>query len=211
MNLEDFWFFESLTEDEIKRVQQITLKREYKKGEILFYVQEQPKYLHFLAKGTVKLYKHDQKANEVVLHYLHGPNFIAELSNFDEVAYPANCSFESDAKVYLIDYSKFKEEFLCKYEISLLFIKSLTKKIKALESFINYSLTTDSYIKTARFLYENEELFKTMKQLKIASLLNITPETLSRNLARLKEEKIIAKINTHFEIIDHEKLQTLLM
>jgi CRP/FNR family transcriptional regulator len=93
----------------------------------------------------------------------------------------------------------------------MVFIKSLTKKIKALESFINYSITADSYTKTARFLYENEEILKSIKQVKIASLLNIAPETLSRNIAKLKKNKIIDKNEGTIKIISHKKLQSIYM
>lgn len=207
MELKDFWFFESLSDAELKELQKITSKKIFKKDEILFFNQERSKYLHFLACGSLKLYKHDAKENEIVLHYLHAPNLVAEITNFEESPYPANCSIETDAEVYLIDYKKFKEQFLSKEKIAVLFMKSLTKKIKALESFINNSLTTDSYTKTARFLYENQTTFSSMKQLKIATILNITPETLSRNLGRLKKEKIITKKEGAFEILDLQRLK----
>ena len=155
----------------------------------------------------VKLYKHDFKENEVVLHTLCAPNLIAEIANFEESLYPASCSFESDGVIYRIDYEKFKERFLSKSGICMVFIKSLTKKIKALESFINYSITTDSYTKIAKFIYENEEILKSIKQIKIASILNIAPETLSRNITRLKKEKIIDKDEGYIKIIDREKLK----
>lgn len=207
MKLEKFWFFESLNEAELQELKNITIKKHYKKGEILFYLGDQPKYLHILACGIVKLYKHDFKENEITLHNLVAPNMIAEIANFNEAPYPANCSFESDAEVYLIDYEKFKGKFLSKSEISFVFIKSLSKKIKALESFINYSITTESYAKIAKFLYENEDILKNLKQIKIASILNIAPETLSRNIAKMKKEKIIDKQNGYIQIIDYKLLK----
>lgn len=211
MKLEEFWFFSSLTEKELKELQNITIKKEYKKGEILFYAKDEPRFLHLLASGVVKLYKHDFKENEVVLHHLYAPNLIAEIANFEESPYPASCAFESDSVIYLIDYKRFKELFLSKSEISMVFIKSLTKKIKALESFINYSITADSYTKIAKFLYENEEILKNIKQVKIASLLNIAPETLSRNITKLKKEKIIEKNEGFIKILNHKKLQSAYM
>ena len=141
------------------------------------------------------------------MHNLYAPNLIAEIANFEESPYPANCAFESDSEVYLIDYEKFKAQFLSKSEISMVFIKSLTKKIKALESFINYSITADSYTKTAKFLYENEAILKSIKQVKKASIQNITPETLSRNITKLKNEKIIEKDKSFIKIIDYKKLK----
>ena len=210
MKLDKFWFFESLSDTDLKELKNITIKKSYKKGDILFYADDKPRFLHLLADGTVKLYKHDFKDNEVVLHNLNAPNLIAEIANFEEIPYPANCSFESDGEIYLIDYEKFKERFLSKSEIAMVFIKSLTKKIKALESFINYSITTDSYTKIVRFLSENESKLKDIKQVKIASILNISPETLSRNITKLKKEKIIDKEDGYIKIIDHERLQELI-
>ena len=207
MKLEKFWFFDSLDAQEIQELKNITIKKNYKKGEILFYVKDKPRFLYFLASGVVKLYKHDFKENEIILHNLYAPNLIAEIANFEESLYPANCAFESDSEIYLIEYQKFKELFLSKSEISMVFIKSLTKKIKALESFINYSITADSYTKIAKFLYENEEILKSIKQVKIASILNIAPETLSRNITKLKNEKIIDKDEGFIKIIDRERLK----
>lgn len=207
MRLEAFWFFASLNKNELKELGNISIKKEYKKGEILFYTKDEPRFLHLLSRGVVKLYKHDLKGNEVVLHHLCAPNLIAEIANFEEVPFPASCAFESDSIIYLIDYQKFKALFFSKNEIMMVFMKSLTKKIKALESFINYSITADSYTKTAKFLYENEAILQALKQVKIASLLNMAPETLSRNITKLKQKKIIHKNNGFIEILDHKKLQ----
>ena len=211
MELKKFWFFESLSSDELKRLKNITHKKHYNKGEILFYKGDTPSYLYLLASGVVKLYKHDFKENEVVLHNLSAPNLIAEIANFEELPYPASCAFECASTVYCIDYEKFKTEFLSKNEIAMVFLKSLTKKIKALESFINYSITADSFSKTAKFLYENEEILKSIKQIKIAALLNITPETLSRNLTKLKEAKIVQKVDGYIQILNYERLKKVYM
>ena len=94
--------------------------------------------------------------------------------------------FETDAEVILIDYKKFKEEF-CKNQRFQCFYKIINKKIKFLQNFIDYNVSLNSMEKIAKFLYENEELLKTLKQVKIAQILNITPETFSRQLAKLKK------------------------
>lgn len=155
------------------------------------------------------MYKHDYKDNEVIIHNLRAPTFIAEIANYEEIPYPANCSFEVDSEVYVIEYNKFKENFLYKPEISMMLIKSLTKKIKALENFINFSITADSNIKIAQFLYENEDILLSLRQVKIASILNITPETLSRKISKLKKDKILENDKGYIKILDHKKLKEL--
>lgn len=206
--LEDFYFFNFLKKEELIRLKDISIKKYYNKGEILFYKGEKPKYLHLLIKGIVKLYTYDHKDNEVIIHNLMAPSLIAEIVNYEETNFPANCSFETNAEVILIDYEKFKKEFLLKPEISLFFIKSLTKKIKALESFITYNISSNSLEKIAKFLFDNESILINLKQVKIAQILNITPETFSRKLAKLKKDKIIQNEKGYIKILDHDKLKT---
>lgn len=206
-DLNDFYFFNFLKEEELKRLKEISIKKQFNKDEILFYKGETPKYLHLLLKGIVKLYTHDSKDNEVVIHNLVAPSLIAEIVNYEELRFPANCSFETTGEVLLIDYEKFKNEFLLKPEISMFFIKSLTKKIKALESFINYNISSNSIEKIVRFLIENDSLLINLKQVKIAQILNITPETFSRKLSKLKKEKIIQNDKGYIKILDYNKLR----
>jgi len=205
--LDDFNFFSFLKSEDLERLKNISVKKYYNKDEILFYKADEPRYLHLLVKGIVKLYTHDHKNNEVIIHNLMGPSLIAEIVNYEETTFPANCSFETKAEVILIDYEKFKKEFLLKPEISLFFIKSLTKKIKALESFITYNISSNSLEKIAKFLFDNESILINLRQVKIAQVLNITPETFSRKLAKLKKEKIIQNEKGYIKILDHNRLK----
>jgi CRP-like cAMP-binding protein len=205
--LDDFNFFNFLKREDLERLKNISVKKYYNKDEILFYKADEPRYLHLLVKGIVKLYTHDHKNNEVIIHNLMGPSLIAEIVNYEETTFPANCSFETKAEVILIDYEKFKKEFLLKPEISLFFIKSLTKKIKALESFITYNISSNSLEKIAKFLFDNESILINLRQVKIAQVLNITPETFSRKLAKLKKEKIIQNEKGYIKILDHNRLK----
>ncbi len=171
-----------------------------------FYSGEESKYLHFLVKGVVRLYKHDFRDNEILIHNINAPSFIAEIANYEDTPFPANCSFEVDSEVVLIDYEKFKEKFLHKTEISMLFIKSLTKKIKYLENFIHTNMSIDINAKVAKFIYDNEKVIDTIKQVKIAEILNIREETLSRKITKLIKDGIIKKDKRNITIVDHQKL-----
>lgn len=208
--LEDFYFFSFLKEEELLRLKEISVKKHFNKDEILFYRGDQPKYLHLMIKGVARLYTHDHKDNEVIIHNLMAPSLIAEIANYEEIGFPANCAFETSAEVLLIDYEKFKKEFLLKPEISMFFIKSLTKKIKALESFISYNISSNSVEKIAKFLRDNESILKNLKQVKIAQILNITPETFSRKISMMKKEGIIQNEKGHIKILDQDKLAELI-
>ena len=206
MNLQDYYFFKSLSKQEIKKLESISFVKKFSRGDILFYQGDQSKYLHLLVDGIVKVYKHDFKDNEILIHNINAISFIAEIANYEEIPFPANCSFETKGEVVFIDYKKFREEFLYKKDISMLFIKSLTQKIKYLESFINNSVSIDVNAKVAKFIYDNENTINGMKQLKIAEILNIREETLSRKIASLIKKGIIEKEKRNIKIIDYKKL-----
>ena len=84
MNLNEFYFFNSLDEKELNELKEISSVKKYSKGEILFYRGDDSNYLYLLVSGMVKLYKHDFRDNEVLIHNIAAPSFIGEMANYDE-------------------------------------------------------------------------------------------------------------------------------
>jgi len=67
----------------------------------------------------------------------------------------------------------------------------LTAKIMVLSSLIHKETIFSSEAKVAKLLLEKSEIFHKLKYNEIASILNITPETLSRILKKFKNEGYI--------------------
>ncbi len=204
MNFKEFFLFSDLKESEINRLKEISTIKKFKNGNILFYEGDKAEFLYVLIKGILKIYKQDKKGSLIVLHYFYDNSLVAELANLENMNYPATAEFESDGEILAIDYKIFEKEFLQTPSISFKIIKSLSKKIKNLQDVINRNLTMDSTSRVAKFIYENEELFKTLKNNKIASILNITPETLSRIIRKFKNEKIL---NENLNLENRELLE----
>ena len=76
-----------------------------------------------------------------------------------------------------------------------------------MENFINYNISSNSIEKIIKFLIDNESILINLKQVKIAQILNITPETFSRKLAKLKKEEVIQNENGYIKILDYSKLK----
>ena len=207
MNLKKFYLFSNFTEGELGRLKLISEVKKYKRGNILFYQGDEPKILYLLLKGSVKVYKLDSKSNEIIIHIFDTMTLIAELANLEEMPYPASAEALSSIEVLEIDYQKFKEEFLSDSKTAFEFIKSLTKKIKNLENLIA-NLSLDSKARVAKFIYENEQLFLDSKNTKVASILNITPETLSRVIKKFKDEAIL---DSESRVLNKERLKELSM
>lgn len=184
-------FFSHLCDDGLKKLKDISTIKKYNAKELLFYEGDEPKYLHILLDGVLKLYKTNHKGNQIFLHQFLPISLVAELANFESIPYPATAEFVSSGEVMKIDYKKLEEGFFRNPDLSLKIIRSLVGKLKIMSEVITNEVVLTSEAKIAKFLVENSELFKQLKNTQIASLLNLTPETLSRTLTKFKNKKLI--------------------
>jgi len=204
---QDLYIFDNLDENTMLELIKISSKVEYRAKEIVFYEKDKPKFLHILISGVVRIYKTTQKGQEIVLHDIKAPSLIAELANFDNIPFPATCVTLTECEIVKIDFEKFYTNFISNPAMSLFIIKSLLGKLKMVESFIDKEFTRSAEAKVAILLLENSIFFENSKQVNIAKLLNITPETLSRILARFRNDGLVAIENKKVEILDKITLE----
>ena len=204
MELKNIYLFEGLEKSTLDKIESIASIEKLNKENILFYEGDESKYMYILLKGIIKLYKVTSVDKELVLKYFHENEFIAEVANFEEIAYPATAQAFTNIEVLKIDFKKFKEEILSNPILSFLITKSLIKKIRNLENLVSMHLVLDSKERVAKYIYENEIDFFSTKNVIIAEILNITPETLSRILRVFKNENLI---NTKDKIVDKDGLK----
>ncbi|WP_181563054.1 Crp/Fnr family transcriptional regulator [Campylobacter hyointestinalis] len=200
-------FFTDLNEEEIKKLENISVLKSYKRDEFLFMEGEEAKWFNVLLKGTIKIYKTTPKGKEIFLHTITPISLVAELVNFENIPYPASGIFLSDSEVLRINYHKFETEFLQNPKICFKLLKSMASKLRIMNNVLQNELTLKSDAKVAKFIVENHELFSTLKHVQIASILNITPETFSRIIAQFKQQNLI-KFDDNLNLIfkDNEKL-----
>ncbi len=106
-----------------------------------------------------------------------------------------------------IDYKKLEENFFKNPKIATNIIKSLASKLKIMSEVVTKEIVFTSEAKIAKFLVENAELFNKLKNTQVASILNITPETLSRTLTKFKKQDIISIDDKQYlEVLDEEGL-----
>ncbi|PPB52620.1 Crp/Fnr family transcriptional regulator [Campylobacter hyointestinalis subsp. hyointestinalis] len=203
-------FFTDLNEEEIKKLENISVLKNYKRDEFLFMEGEEAKWFNVLLKGTIKIYKTTPKGKEIFLHTITPISLVAELVNFENIPYPASGIFLSDSEVLRINYHKFETEFLQNPKICFKLLKSMASKLRIMNNVLQNELTLKSDAKVAKFIVENHELFSTLKHVQIASILNITPETFSRIITQFKQQNLI-KFDDNLNLVfkDNEKLMNI--
>lgn len=201
--------FSSLDDDDVIRLQSICRLCHYKNGDVLFYEGDPSTKLYLLFDGIVKAYKTDMKENEIILHYFYPVALVAEMANFHNIPFPATTEFQSDGRVLEIDYLEFENGFMRNPNVSFEIILSLSQKLRYLDTIITNRLALDSTSRVAKFLYENESALETMRHNKIATILGLTPETLSRVYKKFKTLGLISDDGKNFRVLHREGLKEL--
>jgi len=191
MELKNIYLFENLDDKTIKKIESISSVKKLNKENILFYEGDESKYMYILLKGIIKLYKVTSVDKELVLKYFHENEFIAEVANFEEITYPATAQAFTEIEVLKIDFQQLKEEILSNPSLSYIIMKSLINKVRNLENLVSMHLVLDSKERVAKYICENTDDFFNTKNVVIAEILNMTPETLSRILRVFKNEDLI--------------------
>jgi len=206
MDLSKIFLFQGLNEKELKEIEKFTIVKNLKKNEIVFYEKENPAYLHLLVSGSARVYKVDNKGNELVIHKFTPPSLIAELANFENMPYPASCAMDEEGVILKIEFEPFKK-FMKSGDVCFSIMSSLLTKMKYLDGIIQDNLILDTETKIAKFIYDHEKMFSELKQHSIASLLNIKPETLSRKLKKFKQLGIIENTGSKLVVKNKEKIK----
>lgn len=206
-NIRQIPLFSNLCDEGIEKLREISTIKQFNTKEILFYEGEEPTYMYILLSGTLRLYKTNYKGNQIFLHDFRPINLVAELANFENIPYPASAEFITPGEVMKIDYKKLEENFFKNPKIATNIIKSLASKLKIMSEVVTKEIVFTSEAKIAKFLVENAELFNKLKNTQVASILNITPETLSRTLTKFKKQDIISIDDKQYlEVLDEEGL-----
>ena len=206
VKLQDIYLFKDLSDTTLKKINQFTTHIKLSKNNILFYEGDESKNLFILIKGIIKLYKTSSNDKEIILKYFHPNELIAEVANFEGIPYPATAQSFTDTEVLKIDFESFKDLVYSDKELSYIIQTSLIKKIRNLENFVSLHVVLDSRERIAKYLCDHTEDFFNLKNIRIAEILNISPETLSRMLKAFKEEGLIDSKNRK---IDKERLKAL--
>ena len=206
--LKEIYLFKDLCDNTLDRIGEFTTFLKLSKDNVLFYEGDEPKYLFLLKKGIVKLYKTSSNDKEILLKYFHSNELIAEVANFEQIPYPATAQSFTDTEVLRIDFGSLKDIIYSDPNLSFLIQTSLIKKIRNLENIVSLHVVLDSKERIAKYLCDHSEELFNKKNIIVAEILNISPETLSRMLRVFKNDGLI---DNKKKTVDKERLSALFL
>ncbi|HEY9129338.1 MAG TPA: helix-turn-helix domain-containing protein, partial [Sulfurovum sp.] len=114
---------------------------------------------------------------------------------------PSSARFQTDGSLLKISLEGFESFLLSHPKLSYEIIQSLLEKIELLQQNIHFNLAATSKEKVLNFYQKNPKLALDLKQFEIASILGMTPETLSRNISKLLKENKLVQTASGYKVL----------
>jgi CRP/FNR family transcriptional regulator, anaerobic regulatory protein len=214
--------FSSLPVSELQKINALIRKKEYKKGETLFYKGDIANHLFIVRYGKVKLFEMFQEGRQQTIRILIPGDIFGELVLFsNHQPYTLNAEALLDCGICLISRDDFNQLIINNPEISLDIMKTLAHRLALAEHSMGDLTLKNIDQRVAAWLMELLEregiktqegysITITLPRHEIANIVGTTRETLSRKLTRMQEDGII-KVNGHrnIVIVDKEQLAAL--
>ncbi len=179
--------------------------KKYHKDEIIFYENEKSNYFYGIYQGQVLMYDVDLKGNIIPKNQFGCGDIFGLIAQIQNRPYCLNAKSESESEIILIDYSKFKK-YISNPPFSDRIIKMLSNQIVQ-EIEFNKLQKFDSTKRVIHALLNFPHRFIKKKKYLLAKELNMSAETLSRILSKLKNEGIVCYCEKAIKVLDHEKLR----
>ena len=211
-------FFNSLKENDLKKLARLTSLHTYKSDSIILMESEAGISLYLIAKGSVKVSRMSSEGKEVILSILKDGDFFGELSLLDGEARSANVTAIEDSELLILRRDDFLRILQEHPELSIFLLKELAKRIRKSDAQIKSLSLLNAAGRVGTVFIQSAEtggkihdgkayITKLPTQQDIAGMTGMTRETVSRAIRLLIEEKLISKSGNSIIIEDFEKFK----
>lgn len=188
--------FADLSSENLEAVADVCSLKSLEKGEMLFREGDKAEGFYVLQTGAISVFKLTPDGREQIICVFRPPESFAEVTLATVEAYPANGVALENSKVILVQRAGFRDLIHRKPELSLHMLASMSLHLKHLvQTLQDYKgrqiegRLADWLLRHAPVGAASFELPVTKKIL--AGQLGVTSETLSRTLARFRDEGLI--------------------
>ncbi|MGD0278478.1 MAG: Crp/Fnr family transcriptional regulator [Smithella sp.] len=208
--------FEGLPGNYCESLASIALKQKFSRGQMFFSEGDEGVGFYIILSGKVKIFKLSADGKEQILHILEDQEPFGEAAVFAGENYPAFAQALVETSVFFFPKLKFVELILRQPSLALSMLALLSLRLRKLTMLVeNLSLKEVPGRLAAYLLFLNDRKGKAstieldISKNQMAGLLGTIPETISRILKRMNEEKLIKMSTRSISIIDKKGLTDL--
>ena len=208
--------FNGLPRPQLEQVGKIVVAKKYRKGQTLFSEGAKADGFYLIVSGKIKVYKVSLEGKEQILHIFSKGEFFGEVPVFAGGSYPAHAETLEASHVLFIPREAFIELLHREPSLALNMLGILSQRLRRFTHQIeDLSLKEVPGRLAAYFLYlsnrrKDSDTFELdITKAQLASFLGTIPETLSRILARMSQQRLIQVKGREITLLDHEALENL--
>jgi CRP/FNR family transcriptional regulator len=208
--------FSTLTDDEFNQLAHIFVVRSYRKNQIIFLEEETGSYMYLVLSGKVKVSKAGAGGKETILAIHRAGDFFGEMSLLDGKTAPATVSAMEDSKIISVSGADFHKYLLHNEKVMLQIINVLCARLRQVWQTQSLSSgTADARIRMGLYQLAKKHGIRdargTIIDLKIthqelAEMVGTSRETVTRALAQLRKQGIVAIEQRRMTLLDTQAL-----
>jgi len=208
--------FQGLPPEHLQKLANITVDKEYAKGQLIFADGDEGDGFYVVITGRVKVYKVSPDGKEQILH-VFGPGApFAEVPVFSGAPYPANAEPLEKSRLFFFPKMGFVSLIQETPSLAMNMLASLSQRLKQFSQLVEaLSLKEVPGRLAAHILYLSDtregadEFELDLAKSQLASLLGTIPETLSRIFGKMNSQGLIRISGPQIQIIDRMGLEDL--
>jgi CRP/FNR family cyclic AMP-dependent transcriptional regulator len=210
--------FRCLTEKELADVAQRAVELRLHKGEVLFISGEQAKGLFVVVNGKIRVFQQNAEGREQVMHVDTAGSVIGEVAVFDDGPYAASAVSEMDAELLFIEKHDM-HRFCVKYPaLALRALRLMAARVRGHAQLVEALSFQDVEHRLASFFINEVKhagspvqgrvaLHLLLSNQEIASRIGSVRDVVSRTIARMKHDGLIATNGRTLIILDLQALE----
>jgi CRP/FNR family transcriptional regulator len=187
--------FQFLEEEILQNIiKKSTTISEYETGQVIFEEDQKAQAFYLVLEGKVRISRIGATGKEVILKSMQVGDSFAEIILFESDTYPATATVQEKSKILCIKKKPF-QTLLEDKDVSKTFIVNLFKRVRFLAKKIELLTRAEVPERFYDFIETNygkvESITVRESKKEIATMIGTIPETFSRMIRKLKDEKKI--------------------
>jgi CRP/FNR family transcriptional regulator len=212
-HLYDVPLFRDLNPQELARVEEIAIEREFKKKTTIFVEGSEKEAVFFIRDGLVKAYKTDEDGNEQIVSLLQPGEMFPHTGFFNQASYPATAEALVDTHLLAIPVRAFEQLVTAMPSIAIKLIDVMGAKIRELQQLLQQFTGHDVNGRIMAYLLQLADkhgvaleshihIGLPVTNQELANAIGTTRETVNRLLSQLKKQHILETHRSEIVILD---------
>jgi CRP/FNR family transcriptional regulator len=211
--------FVGLPSADISEIAALVIPKHLEKGDYLFREGDPSEGFYVVQQGAINVHRVGVGGKEQVIHFFRPIESFAEATLATETGYPADARATEASTVLLVPKRDFIELLRRRPELSLRMLASMSQHLRVIVGLLDDLTLKDIETRLANWLLKqcpqpigNDAAAIKLDRTKrvLAAEMGITSETLSRTLAKFRDQKLLRVSGRTITITQPRKLDALL-